>query len=83
MKTAKAKATKPAVKATKDDKAPVIFKTVKKYEGDNKRAEAQKFIPAKGASLETILKASKIERNKLRRYLRGLVRHGCVKKVAA
>ncbi len=82
MKTAKTKATKPAAKPTKE-KAPVIFKTVKKYEGDNKRAEAQKFIPAKGASLETILKASKMERNKLRRYLRGLVRHGCVKKIAA
>jgi hypothetical protein len=83
-KTAKTNGkTKPAPKAEKAKKPDLIFKSVKPYAGDNMRAKTQKFIPATGVTLDVLIKTSKLKPNKLRRYLRGLVRHGCVKKLAA
>jgi len=59
-----------------------IYKVQKKFEG-GVREKAQAAIPAKGATFDAILKASKFPANKLGGYLSWMVRNGYLKKISA
>ena len=73
-------------KAKKTESQPrstdAIYKSVKKFEG-GVREKAQAAIPAKGATFDAIVKASKFPESKLRGYLSWMVRNGYLKKVVA
>ena len=73
----KAKVTKKPA-SQPETKSEPVYKTVKRFEGGVREA-AQKAIPAKGATFDAIVKASKFPESKLRGYLSWMVRNGYLK----